>query len=513
MTSEERGENDKPIKRIVIVGGGSAGWMTAALMSKFFGGFYNIELIESEEIGTIGVGEATIPSIKLFNSLLEIDERHFMRKTMGTFKLGIEFVDWGAHGQSYVHGFGKLGWDINWIHMYQYWLKANASGRAGTLDQYSVNTLACRENKFSHTNSATAGDPQGDIAYAYHFDASLYAALLKEEAERRGVRRTEGTITHASLRPDDGFIKAVHLNNGAEITGDLFIDCSGVRALLIGETLGSSYESWSHWLFSDRALAVQSENTGVLTPYTRSTAYASGWQWRIPLQHRTGNGMVYSSEHMSDDEAGVSLRTNVTGNLLAEPRLIKFKPGRRRESWVKNCVAVGLSSGFLEPLESTSIHLIQTAIMRIIAMFPSQRFDQIEIDEYNRHTQHEFDRVRDFIIAHYKVTQRGDSPMWRRYQAMDIPETLKMRLDHFGNNGKLHKLNEGLFGEGSWVQVLIGQGLIPRRYDVNVDMQPEHKIENYLNGVREHVRALVRKMPDAGRYLQSHCGVAVSQSL
>ncbi|MBW8882235.1 MAG: tryptophan 7-halogenase, partial [Asticcacaulis sp.] len=368
------------IRSVTIVGGGTAGWMTAALLSKLLLGRFEITLVESDEIGTIGVGEATIPAIKIFNQFCDLDENAFLKATQGTFKLGIEFVNWRDKGHHYIHGFGKIGSDLMWLRTHQFWLKMFPKGGFKDFDHYALNTLAARRNRFRPRRPGE-GPPLADFDYAYHFDASLYARFLRGQAEARGVKRIEGRIVDVSLRANDGFIDKVILTEGREVGGDLFVDCSGMRGLLIGDALGVGYEDWNHWLLNDRAFAVPCESArssseavaqgkaSPVTPYTRSTAHSSGWQWRIPLQHRIGNGHVFSSHHMSDDEAASILLANLDGRALADPRLVKFRPGKRHRSFEKNCVAIGLSGGFLEPLESTSIHLIQTGILRLLALF------------------------------------------------------------------------------------------------------------------------------------------------
>src|SRR3990170_1064573 len=391
-------------RTITIVGGGTAGWMTAALLSKLLMRGFEIRLIESDEIGTIGVGEATIPAIRTFNQLAGVDQTEMIKATQSTFKLGIEFVDWREPGHSYIHGFGKIGQDLLWLHPHQFWLKFAARGQAKHFDHYALNCLAARKNRFAFPDTRNPNSPFAGLDYAFHMDASLFARFLRQQAEERGVKRIEGRIVSTQLRPDDGFVDSVQLADGQKIGGDLFVDCSGMRALLIGDAMGVGFEDWSHWLPCDRALAVPCESVAELTPYTRSTARSAGWQWRIPLQHRIGNGHVYSSAEISDDEAGEILLANLDGKPLADPRPIRFTPGKRHKAWEKNVAAIGLASGFLEPLESTSIHLIQTGILRLIALFPGTEFSQADIDEYNAQTDFEFADVRDFIIAHYKVT-------------------------------------------------------------------------------------------------------------
>lgn len=499
----QKHSSNQMIKNILIVGGGTAGWMAAALLSKLTMGAYNIALIESDEIGVIGVGEATIPAIKIFNNFLEIDEAEMMRKTNATFKLGIEFVNWRDLGHSYVHGFGKIGQDLLWLRTHQFWLKAAQEGRAGSFDNFSIATMAARQNKFDQGANAP-NSPIGDIDYAYQFDAILYGKYLRSLCEERGVRRIEGKITEVKLRPLDGFIDKVIMQNGNEISADLFIDCSGQHALLIGGALGEEFEDWSNWLLCDRAIAVPCENAEILTPYTRSTAREAGWQWRIPLLHRIGNGHVYSSQFMSDDAANDILIKNLDGKILADPRKIKFKPGKRAKTFVKNCVAIGLSSGFLEPLESTSIHLIQTGLLRLLALFPAVGFNQTDIDEYNNQTEREYRDIRNFIIAHYKVTNREDTPFWAYCKNMDIPEHLNARLELFKSSARFFKRDEELFREESWIQVLLGQGL-EMNADPMVNLIPKDQRDAFLHDIEEVIADCVKAMPTHQSYIDRFC--------
>ncbi len=493
------------LRRIVIVGGGTAGWMTAAAFSSLMGAHYQIRLIESDEISTIGVGEATIPLIKDFNLALGIDENEFLRATQGTYKLGIEFVNWGKIGDSYIHGFGKIGHDLGPIACYQYWLKMHQAGEASDLGDYSINTLAPRHSKYLRSEPEMAGSPLGDINNAFHFDAGLYAKFLRGYAEARGVVRTEGRIVETVLREADGFIESVVLASGEKVSGDFFVDCSGTRALLIGGALKREYEDWSHWLPCDRAIAVPCASVQPLLPYTRSTAHKAGWQWRIPLQHRIGNGHVYSSRFMGQDEATSILLNNLDGKQLAEPRYIPFVPGRRQQTWYKNCVAIGLSSGFFEPIESTNIHLIQTAIARVIKLFPAMGFQQADIDEYNTQTQFEYERIRDFIVLHYKATQRDDSPFWNHCRTMEIPATLQHKIDLFSSNGRIFRDGMELFGDVSWVQVMHGQGIRPQSYNPLVDLRSVEEIRAYLGNIESVVRKCVDVMPTHETYIAQHC--------
>lgn len=499
-------ENNR-VSQIVIVGGGTAGWMTAAALSKVLTPSYSIRLIESEEIGTVGVGEATIPMIKLFNTALDLDENEFVRETMGSFKLGIEFVNWGRLGDSYIHGFGKIGQDLGLVPFYQYWLKMQQAGKAAPLDDYSINTHAARHNKFMRAISDRPNSPLADIGYAYHFDAGLYARFLRRFAEARGVVRTEGKVIGVEQNPENGFVNAITIDSGERIPGQLFVDCSGFRGLLIEQTLKTGYTDWTHWLPCDRAVAVPCERTTPLTPYTRSTARDAGWQWRIPLQHRVGNGHVFSSQYISEDEATAVLLKNIEGKPLAEPRVLRFVTGKRKKFWNRNVVAIGLASGFMEPLESTSIHLIQSSIARLTAFFPHTGFDETDIDEFNAHSDFEFDKIRDFLIAHYCATERDDTPFWNYCRTMDIPESLKRKLDLFRSNGRVFRDANELFAEPSWVQVLHGQRVEPHSYHALVDVYPEEKIAEFMRNIRGVIANCTQAMPTHEEFIAKHCAV------
>jgi tryptophan halogenase len=493
------------LKHIVIAGGGTAGWMAAAALAQLLGKAWRITLVESEEIGTVGVGEATIPLINVYNQALGLDENQFMRETAATFKLGIEFVNWGRLGERYIHGFGPLGPDIGLAKFHHYWLKMRAAGRAGPLDDYSVNIVAARANKFMRARRDVPNSPLGEIAHAYHFDAGLYAAFLRRYAEARGVVRIEGRIEGATTRAADGHVDAVVMQGGRRIEGDLFVDCSGFRGLLIEQTLSTGYEDWSRWLPADRAFAVPCENTTPLLPYTRATAHGAGWQWRIPLQHRIGNGHVFSSAFMPEQQAADILLANLPGPRLAEPRMLKFVTGKRRRLWNKNVVAVGLASGFLEPLESTSIHLIQNTVARLTTFFPFERIHEADVEEFNRQSDFEFERIRDFIILHYKATQRSDTEFWNYCRQMSVPDTLQHKIDLFAANGRIVRENSELFSEISWAEVLLGQNIVPRGYHPLVDTIPEPRIEEFLANVKQTIARCVEQMPDHAAYVASEC--------
>ncbi len=494
------------LANIVIVGGGTAGWMAAAALARALEFPVSIRLIESEEIGTVGVGEATVPHLRAFNDTLGIDETEFVRAVGGTFKLGIQFVDWGRIGDRYVHGFGTIGHDYRSLPFFQYWLKLHLQGKAFALDDYSLNTAAAPAGKFfAGATDVPPESPLAHVTYAYHFDAGLYAQLLRRHAEARGVKRIEGKVVDVALRATDGFIESVTLDGGARLTGDLFIDCSGFRGLLIESALGTGFDDWTHWLPCDRAVAVPSEKTVAATPYTRATARAAGWQWRIPLQHRTGNGYVYSSRHVSDDEAAATLVGHLDGRALAEPRVLRFTTGRRRKMWNRNCVALGLASGFLEPLESTSIYLIQSGIARLISMLPDRRMNPVLQDRYNAEAAFELERIRDFLILHYHATERRDSELWRYCAAMSIPETLAAKLALFRDSGRFYRESDEMFALTSWVQVLIGQRIVPAGHHPLVDAVPDGDLVELGESVRGVIASCVAAMPAHEQFIDRYC--------
>jgi tryptophan halogenase len=500
----------KRIQDIVIVGGGTAGWMTAAACAKTLGRHFSIRLIESDEIGTVGVGEATIPMIQRFNAALELDENEFMRETQATFKLGIEFVNWGALGESYMHGFGRIGQDYGVLGFDKYWQKLARSGRAAPLGEYTISVAAAYAGKFMRPRPDLPKSPLAEITYAFQFDASLYARYLRTFAEKRGVLRTEGRILDVSLRAQDGFVESVLLESGERVGGDLFVDCSGFRGLLIENALHTGYDDWSEWLPCDRALAVPSVRDAAPAPYTRATALSSGWQWRIPLQHRTGNGHVYCSRFISDDEASAMLLKNLQGEALAEPRPLRFTTGMRKKVWSRNVVAIGLSGGFMEPLESTSIHLIQAAIARLLEFFPDAAFDPRDIGEFNRLLRLEYEGIRDFLILHYKQTARDDTPFWRHCAAIEIPASLSRKIELYRSHGRIVREGTELFTEPSWLQVMNGQGLKPGAHHPLVDLLSDRELTEYLDDVRQVIRKCVDVMPAQQQYISQHCRAAAA---
>jgi tryptophan 7-halogenase len=496
-------DTDRRIRRIVILGGGSAGWMTAAALANSIRGGCRIALIESAAIGTVGVGEATIPPIRHFNRQLGLDENAFVAAARGTFKLGIEFVDWVRPGHRYFHPFGRIGDEFDSVSLHQYWLRERVRGSAVPLEEHAMAWVLARNGRF--------GQPLTDPAmvlssfdYAYHFDASLYGRYLRDYSEKRGVRPIDGTVVDVQLRAEDGFIEALQLASGERIEGDLFIDCSGFRGLLIDSALKVDYESWQHWLPCDRAMAVGCGLGQELPPYTCATARPAGWQWRIPLQHRMGNGHVYCSEYMTDDEATAILLEHLTGEPLGDPRPLRFTAGVRRRFWMRNCVAIGLSAGFLEPLESTSIHLVQSAITRLLAMFPDRDCNPLLAQEFNRATRFEYERIRDFLILHYCAQQR-EEPLWRQARSMRIPESLQLKIDHFRNGGRILFDPAELFQKNNWLAVLVGQEVWPERYHPLLDLHGRADATGILAQMRRAMQQAALALPTHRQYIERYC--------
>lgn len=494
----------RKIETVVIVGGGTAGWITAALLIKILGNAIKIKLVESEQISTVGVGEATIPPILTLNKALGLDEAEFLRETKGVIKLGVEFVNWKRMGDRYMHAFGVIGKDFPFCSFHHFWTRGSRQGRQDSLWDYSLTYQASMQNRFGKLERIEAGNLQG-MVYAYHFDASLYAAYLRKFSERLGVQRIEGMIAGVTLNSENGFIESVNLKDGPAVAGDLFVDCSGFRGLLIEQQLNTGYEDWTRWLPCDRAVAAQCESVRPITPYTRATAHVAGWQWRIPLQHRIGTGLVYCSRYLSEDGAMELLRNNLDGPAIGEPRVLRFRTGRRNRQWNRNCVSIGLSSGFIEPLESTSIHMIQAGAIRLIKHFPHAGIEQPEVDEYNRQSKMEWEYVRDFIVLHYHLNERNDSQFWRECHRMDIPGSLARRMELFRRTGKIFREQDELFTEIAWQQVMIGQGLMPEDYHPLVDALSEAELDEFLDGVRKIIDETVHGLPDHEQYLQHFC--------
>ncbi|QNM84035.1 tryptophan 7-halogenase [Sphingomonas sabuli] len=498
----------RPI-RIVIVGGGSAGWMTAAaLRSKLSPAAAEIHLVESAEIGTVGVGEATVPHIRFFNSALGVDEAEFMRRTKATFKLGIEFRNWAQIGDSYIHPFGAFGADVSGTPFLQQWVRSGGPAR-GSLEAYSLPVAAARKGRFAHP----ASDPrriESTYSYAYQFDAGLYGRFLRDLAEERGVVRTEGTIVAVDSDPESG-IRSITLKDGQEVAGDLFVDCSGFRALLIGQAMGSTFESWRRWLPCDRAVAVPCRSAGPeIDPYTRATAQSAGWIWRIPLQHRVGNGHVYASEFVGDEEAERLLLDQLEGEALAAPNRLRFEAGRRDRQWVANCVAIGLSAGFLEPLESTSIHLIQLAITNLLELLPDDLRDASAAAEFNRIMDVEYERIRDFLILHYCATERDDSPFWDYCRTMELPPSLDEKIALFRDRGLVASYRNGMFLEPSWIAVFAGQRIFPHHSSAAAAGVPATVAGKALDAMRNEVERAAVALPRHGDYLRQIGAAAIA---
>ncbi|MCM8730615.1 tryptophan 7-halogenase [Hephaestia sp. MAHUQ-44] len=494
-----------PIERLVIVGGGTAGWMAAAAFSRFLNnGHTKITLIESAEIGTIGVGEATIPPILTFNKMLGINENEFIAATQGTFKAGIEFVNWGAIGERYVHPFGFHGREIHGVAFHQLYLRARSRRPMPPISEWSMSGAAIRLGRFARPGT-DASTPFNQLYYAYQFDAALYARFLRTYAERGGIERIEGKVVDVALNGESGFVETLTLADGRRIEGDLFLDCSGFRGLLIEQALKTGYEDWSHWLPCNRAVAVATENAVPPEPLTRATARSHGWQWRIPLQHRMGNGLVYSSAYLSDDDARDTLMANLEGPPLADPRTLSFTTGRRRLSWNKNVITLGLSSGFVEPLESTSIHLVQAGIARLIALFPDKRCTDVERNEYNRAMKDLAEDIRDFVILHFHATRRNDSPFWDYCRTMQPPDSLARKIALFREKGRVFRDNFELFATPSWVAVMFGQGIWPDGYDPIVDALDEDHVDRAIEQMRRDYEATAQRLPTQAEFIARCC--------
>jgi len=486
------------VKKVVVTGGGTAGWVTAAALAQQFGSLIDITLVESEEIGTVGVGEATFPSIQAFHRLLDLNEQEFMRATKATFKLGISFENWGGIGDRYMHAFGTIG-RSTWMGDFQhFWLAAQEEGFGGEIGEYCFERQAAVAGKFAMSEAVK-------INYAYQFDAGLYAAYLRKLSEPKGVKRIEGKIKSVDQHPESGYVTALNLESGESVTGDLFVDCSGFRGLLIEQTLKAGFEDYSPWLFTDRAFAVQTPSGKDIPPYTRAIARESGWQWRIPLQHRVGNGMVFCSRYQSEDSARGMLLANLEGEALFEPRLLKFKAGRRLKAWDKNVVSMGLASGFIEPLESTSIHLIQIGVTRLMQLFPFSGITQALINRYNDQSRAEYERIRDFIVLHYKVTERDDSPFWRDCRDMKIPDTLTERIELFKESAMAYQAPDEMFRVESWMQVMLGQRLRPRGYHHMGRMLGPERLRNALDTLKNSISGAVARMPTHRQFLETYC--------
>ena len=487
----------RPVRRVVIAGGGTAGWMMAACLSKHLGKRLEIRLVESDEIGTVGVGEATIPTMLTFHQLLGLDERAFMAATQATIKLGIQFEGWRDIGQTYIHAFGSTGID-HWTAGFQhFWLKGRERGLASDYGDYCLELRAARENKFCHL-------PDDGIHYAYHLDATLYGAFLRKFSEGYGVQRIEGRIAEVMMQAPEGDIRALRLQDGSVIEGDLFVDCTGMRSVLLGQALGVGYEDWSHWLPCDSAIALQTASVREAVPYTRSIAHPWGWQWQIPLQHRVGNGVVFSSRYTDDETARAALLERIDGEVLTPHRVIRFKPGQREVVWKRNCVGVGLASGFLEPLESTSIHLIQRSAIRLMQMFPKDGIRDSDIAEYNAQMRHELEQIRDFIVLHYHLTDRTDSPMWRDMREMTVPASLRHRIELFRETGRVFRVPNELFTENSWIQVMLGQGVLPEQHHPSADLMSDRELAGFLGSIKTRVDQRVAQMPGHQAYLMRY---------
>ncbi|UTF60303.1 tryptophan halogenase family protein [Gilvimarinus sp. DA14] len=492
-----------PVRKVVIAGGGTAGWVTAAALSRQLGDMLDITLVESDAIATVGVGEASIPTMPTFHRLLRIDEQEFMRASNATFKLGISFENWRSLGHKYVHSFGETGKDTWVADFHHFWLRARELGFGGEFGDYCLELQAALENKFALPQGATSG-----LNYAYHLDAGLYATFLRRISESAGVYRVEGKIDRVVQDADSGYINSLQLEDGREISGDLFIDCTGFRALLIEQTLQSGFEDWSHWLPCNRALAVQSKSHACV-PYTRSIARSAGWQWQIPLQNRVGNGLVYAADYLTDAEAEAELMNGLEGDALTAPRLIRYQTGRRKQAWSKNCIAFGLSSGFVEPLESTSIHLVMIGVTRLLQLFPFDGISDALIARFNQLADAELEGIRDFIILHYHVTQRDDTPFWRYCRDMSLPDSLSQRIQLFRDHAQAYQGDSELFRVDSWVQVMLGQGVEPAHYHPMAKAMKPEQLQQFLQQLRGAIAQSVGALPSHEAFLKQYCPAQV----
>ncbi|TGX55204.1 tryptophan 7-halogenase [Sphingomonas gei] len=492
---------NQPRKKVIVVGGGTAGWMAASALARLLPHAASVELIESAEIGIVGVGEATLPHLRAFIQTLGLDEAEFMAATHATYKLGIEFRDFGKPGDAYLHPFGDFGRPLNDVPFLHWWLRMHARGQGGDIGDYCVANVMAAQRRFA----PPAADPDSLLSaysYAYQFDATRFGPFLRGFAEKHGVKRTEGRIVSVERDAETGDVAALLLESGARIEGDLFVDCSGFRSLLLGAALGEDWEDWSHWLPCDRAMALPCASPpGEIEPLTRATAMPAGWRWRIPLQHRIGNGYVYSSTHLSDEDAAAAILAAVEGDPLADPRVLRFRAGRRKRSWSHNVVAVGLASGFLEPLESTSIYLVQVAIQQLIDLFPIGAIENSDRDEFNAQVDYEYDRIRDFLILHYHASTRDDSAFWREARHMPIPDSLTEKIELFRRAGRIQRYSRGLFFAPSWIAVLIGQGVMPESWDQRVDAANPHELGHALDRLRAQIARDVATLPGHGAAL------------
>ena len=498
----------EPVRKIVIVGGGTAGWMAAAALTRIMGDLpgFSVTLIESESIGTVGVGEATIPQIIGFNRMLGIDEMQFVRETRATYKLGIEFVDWLRPGHSYVHPFGTFGLDMLGIEFQHFYFRGRALGDTAPVDAYSIAAVAGKAGRFFWPRSDNPKSPMSKLSYAFQFDAGRYARFLRGMAETAGARRVEGRIVDTALHEETGFVRHVELEDGTTVEGELFIDCSGFRSLLLGQAMGVPFIDWTKWLPCDSAVAIPCELGGRNEPLTRATARTAGWQWRIPLQHRLGNGHVFSSAHIERDAATEMLLANLDGKPMADPNQLRFTAGHRDRFWKKNVVALGLAAGFLEPLESTSIHLVQSSIARLMALFPDTGFGQVEIDRFNSETLREYSDIRDFLVLHYRASERDDSEFWRYCRNLDAPGGLAEKIEMFRSSGRIFREKNELFTEASWLSVMLSQGIEPERYHPAACILDEDETRNRLKHIREVIAQTAGQLPLQEDFLKQQGG-------